>query len=314
MNSISEVIGKFITTLKEKLPNASEFEGNVREYILTQQEEQAVLSNEMDKHLKILRNDLSRRGFSQKTIQEEVDKISIEDIADKNEILRKANERKHWKLEDEEYEKRKIETELKRQQEINDRWSANYFYGYLKYVSKKIYKKDLIFLKEDFTEKIITAYCYFLSRDKRFETDLGMSFEKGLVVRGSCGLGKTFIPKCLANNERNPICIISMLEVAESVRETGEYKINMGSAKILYFDDVGTEESTISYYGTKINWFKNFIEMYYLNNGDFSNIIISTNCSFAQLKEEYSFRVEERLREKMNVLHVEGESLRRKKN
>jgi hypothetical protein len=158
------------------------------------------------------------------------------------------------------------------------------------------------------TERLIKSMCYFLSEDKRFETELGNDFNKGILIRGVSGLGKTFIPKCLSENEFKPISIYSTIEISNICREEGEFKPCFKS--ILYLDDVGTEQTPVLHYGTKINWIKDFIEMYYLKSTSFNKLIISTNFSFNELEEKYGFRFRSRVKEMFNIVDVSGTDMR----
>ena len=175
------------------------------------------------------------------------------------------------------------------------------------WTSKNVYGKTLIV--NDDNKKIITALCFFISSDPRFETVLGYSFKKGLLIRGISGLGKTFLVRCVKDNEIKPITILSMIEIAESVKSEGEFDIRL-SDKINYLDDVGTEQHIINHFGTKINFFKNFIETYYLNNRPFDKLIISTNNNFQELEDKYGFRVRSRLKDMFNVIDVTGKDMR----
>jgi DNA replication protein DnaC len=178
----------------------------------------------------------------------------------------------------------------------------------MKWTSRNVLGKEFI-LNED-NKRLITTLCYFFSADQRFETELNFSMKKGLLIRGISGLGKTHLVKCLENNELNPVLILSMIEISEEIKQEGEYQIKVGDKKIIYLDDVGTEEATINHYGTKINFFKNFIEGYYLRNSPFNRLIISTNNSAAEIEEKYGFRVRSRMRDMFNVIDIHGRDMR----
>jgi DNA replication protein DnaC len=98
--------------------------------------------------------------------------------------------------------------------------------------------------------------------------------------------------------------------VVDEIKSTGEYQIKRGDNKILYLDDVGTEESTALHYGNKINFFKNFIETVYLKNKIFNQLIISTNCSFTEMEEKYGFRVRSRMKDMFNVVDIKCKDMR----
>ena len=81
---------------------------------------------------------------------------------------------------------------------------------------------------------------------------------------------------------------------------------------IICIDDVGTEEPIVNHYGTKINWFKNFIEGYYAQFNTYESIIITTNCSFQEIEQKYGGRVRSRMAQMFNVINVEGDDFRKK--
>jgi DNA replication protein DnaC len=186
-------------------------------------------------------------------------------------------------------------------------------YQLMAWSSRNVYGKSLIVKDDkrglDFS-KLITVLCFFVSKDERFEKELGYSFDKGLWIRGISGLGKTHLVKCISENGLNPILVISMLEIEESIRLNGHYSINPKNHKIIYIDDVGTEEATVKNYGSNINFFKNFIEGTYLRSKTFEHLIISTNNSFSEIEQKYGFRVRSRIKDMFNIVDIVGKDIR----
>jgi DNA replication protein DnaC len=76
-------------------------------------------------------------------------------------------------------------------------------------------------------------------------------------------------------------------------------------------DDVGSEAVPVKYYGTEINWFKDFIETIYLKQTNYSNVIITTNLGGEEIEKLYGYRVRSRLREMFNVIELTGKDLRK---
>lgn len=196
--------------------------------------------------------------------------------------------------------------EVTKSVELQVRCNAKYFYNLMAWTSENTYGKKLI-LHNDNTS-LIRAICFFFSRDERFETELGFDGNKGLLIRGVSGLGKTYLFKCIENNDIRPIDIVSMIDISEQVKEEGTYDLQYQNT--LYLDDVGTEEPVVNHYGTKINWFKNFIEMYYLKNKPFNRLVISTNNSFDEIESKYGFRVRSRVKDMFNIIDVKGKDMR----
>jgi DNA replication protein DnaC len=166
------------------------------------------------------------------------------------------------------------------------------------------------------TLPLIKAICFRLSGNARYETELGLSFNKGLIIHGEPGLGKSYLWELVKDNPICPVQVVTMHDIVRDVVETGDYKgLKFATYKLIYIDDVGTEyfgDNAIKRYGTDINWFKTFIEEYYAKfKPHFNRIVISTNDSAADLGKKYGFRVRDRLAEMFNVLPVKGKNFRR---
>ena len=267
-------------------------------YILTKEEEDAAISQYAEAQLRLLKN------ASVKTIA----KPRIENIKiDREEILRVANGLKHHELLlAERRQKEAQEFEIKRQQLISE-WDAAAMYKHL--YKESLEKHGIKFeFKEGENKEAVTALCFFLSNDIRFETELGFSFKKGIFLRGKYGVGKTYMVKCLSTNKLQPIFLTSTYLAKTEVMENGCYPLALNV--MTYIDDVGTEETITKYYGMNINWFKEFIETAYDLHKDFGKIIISSNLSLKDIGEKYGMRVMDRIPEMFNIIDVKGKSKR----
>lgn len=160
-------------------------------------------------------------------------------------------------------------------------------------------------------DKYFRALAYMLSDDARLETELGMDPLKGLLVLGESGTGKTETLKAVRTNPLAPVRIVSILEIAEHVREHGSCELQIRADHVIVLDDVGAEPVPVKYFGTEINWFKEFIEMTYLRGGLFSKLIVTTNLGGKQIEDLYGYRVRSRIREMFNVINLDGEDLRK---
>lgn len=277
-------------------------------YILTHDEEKVILENEL---LRLQQHATWKMKGLAMTDAEILAKIKTIDWGaemDKEAILRLANSNKHYSIWQQKQRDNEKQAEVDRITRLKEQWTATQVYKLMQWTSQNEFGKKLILNNEN--KNFIKALCYFISRDERFETELGLSLNKGLLIRGVSGLGKTFLVQCASKNELNPILILSMLEITGDVKSDGEYQIKMGNHKIIYLDDVGTEEATVNHFGTKISFFKNFIESYYLRNKVFNNLIISTNNSFAEIEEKYGFRVRSRMKDMFNIVDVIGKDMR----
>lgn len=298
------------TTLKNQLAKTWNLTGleEKEDYILTNDEEEKAVQAAIDQQKNYLIWKMKGLGYTEIQINQRIKEWDWPSTFDREKVLSIANGNKHQDLW---HQNQRLE-ETKRQKE---RWealvgkcSAKYMLQLMKWTSKNELGRQFVINLDNTT--LIKTLCFFLSNDERFEIELGHSFQKGLLIRGVAGIGKTHLVRCVAANELNPVHILSMLEICDQVKAEGEFIIELKNSKILYLDDVGTEEHIVNHFGTKINWFKNFIEMYYLRNKIFNKLIISTNNSFSEIEEKYGFRVRSRVKDMFNIIDVKGTDMR----
>jgi len=275
-----------------------------KEIILTEKEKDEAIHHAIEtakKHFVWKRFD---KKESAENIELKVKSIDWKKEINVEEILRVANENKHAGIEIKEKLKQLEEQEKLDYEQLKKECDASYFFKVMAEGSRN-YGKKLI--QNEFNKPLIKTICFFLSEDTRFETELNYSLKKGLLIRGVSGIGKTYLVTCVKENKIKQISIYSMIDISDEVREYGGFQ---AKGKVIYLDDVGSEE-TVNHYGSKINWFKEFLESYYLNSTDFSRLIISTNCNFDQIQEKYGFRVRSRMKEMFNIIDVQGKDLRK---
>lgn len=277
-------------------------------YVLTAEEEEAAIKYAINSQKEWRRWKMADKGIAEGTVRQKLSEIDWSKEIDRDAVLKDANHRKNIAIwQEQQRTEEKIQSE-KLQKELQERCNAEYIWRVMSFASRAVYNKKLIV--NDYTKPLIVTLCYFLSGDPRFETELGYDFNKGLLIRGITGLGKTHCVKCVEHNEINPVKILSLIEITESLKETGEFNVSMDGCKVLYLDDLGTEESMVQHYGTKIYFFKNFIEKVYLRNKVYNKLMISTNLNFAQIEDAYGVRVSSRMREMFNVIDVAGVDMR----
>lgn len=282
------------------------------EYILSKEDEKNILEHEIDRKKQHMAWRLvSEFSFSEQEALKKISEVDWDNEVNKEELFKIANSNRHQNLWHQQQRIREKEDELKKQKDLIERCTAKFMFKLMKWTSENKFGRKLIVNENN--KRFITALCYFISRDEKFETELGFSFQKGLLIRGIAGLGKTHLVRCLEENELNPILVLSMIEITDEIKMQGEFEIMYGKNKIIYLDDVGTEEPVVNHYGTKISFFKNYIELMYLKNQNktFNHLIISTNNSFSEIEERYGFRVRSRMREMFNIIDVKGEDMRK---
>lgn len=290
----------------ERRLNLTDLEPEQEEDILTDEEKQQAIDWERKRAREHRKSKYMLMGLPEADAIIRADREDLE--LNYEEILARANSNKHygkWQQKRREEEKRQ---EIEKIEQLRQTWSAKNIYRLMQWTSEEEFGKKLIVTEGN--KHFITALCYFLSRDSKFETELGYSLNKGLLIRGISGLGKTYLVRCAEKNQYNPILTLSMLEITDQVKQEGEYFIELGKNKIIYLDDVGTEEPVVKHYGTNVSFFKNFIESYYLRNRTYNKLMISTNNSFSELEEKYGFRVRSRAKDIFNVIDVTGTDMR----
>lgn len=277
-------------------------------YILTKEEEDKIIAAVVESKKSQYMWKMKRIAKTEEEIIIAAQKIDWYKDIDRQAILKRANSIKHhdaWQKEQREKEK---QAKIDRYKQLVETWTAKRIYQLMSWSSSTLYDTKLEV--NEGNRRFITALCFFVSRDDRFMSELGYDPQKGLLIRGATGIGKTFLVQCIKNNELNPIKIESMLDITEQMRDKGSYQIDMGECKLLYFDDVGTEEAAVKNYGTNLMFFKNFIENYYLKHKTFNTLMVSTNLNFKAMTEVYGFRVVSRLRDMFNVIDVSGKDMR----
>ena len=274
-------------------------------YILTKDEEAKAILNA----IVALKNHkswkYSQMGLKPMEIDGRIASINFIAEINQQEVLTAANSAKHYKIWEQSQRQAEKQSEISKHTELKEKCNYNYFRKLMEDNSINLFSKKLIF--NQYNELFIQAICLFLSNDSRAE-NYNIDLNKGILIRGISGLGKTYVIKCLANNELKPINIISMLEICSEIKMEGEY--NLKPSPVTYLDDLGSEEPTVNYFGTKINWFKDFIELYYMKNIPFNRLIISTNNSFDEIEAKYGFRVRSRMKDMFNVIDLKGQDMR----
>lgn len=277
-------------------------------YILTEEEEKAAIEWELQQAKNYVKWKMKALLYGEAQIAERMSEINWDERIDRETILQRANSNKQYDLWQNSQREKEKSDEKERLEDLKKKYSARTMFNLMQWTSENEFGKKLIM--NDDNKKFITALCFFFSNDGRFETELGFSFRKGLLIRGVSGLGKTHLMKCISKNELNPILILSMLEITDEIKSEGEYEIRMNGNKSIYLDDVGTEELVVNHFGTKISFFKNFIENYYLRNRIYNKLIISTNNNFSEIENKYGFRVRSRMKDMFNIINVSGQDMR----
>jgi len=154
--------------------------------------------------------------------------------------------------------------------------------------------------------------CMYFAGDPQFKGDL----EKGLLLMGGVGVGKTSIMKFFIKNQRLSYRVDSCRDVETNYAAFGDEWLDKLSANIpissnsdyfghqeigLCFDDLGTEANG-KHYGKEKNVMAELILNRYDNNLPRISTHFTTNLTADNIKTQYGTRVTDRLREMVNVI------------
>lgn len=176
-------------------------------------------------------------------------------------------------------------------------------------------KKHPNYIIDDNNQEIFETLCMYFSGDPAFELQgEGFSFEKGVMLYGPIGCGKTSLMKMFAVNSFRPFSVVSCRSVADNYATEGSQSLyryselqpvfpdlNFGIAEIgRCFDDLGTEDDKKNF-GNQVNVMQDVMYKIYDNNllGQFH---LTTNIIGDQIEAQYGARIRSRMREMFNVL------------
>lgn len=134
------------------------------------------------------------------------------------------------------------------------------------------------YVLDDDNWHIVRLLCLYFAKDQRFETEYGGSLEKGLLLRGGVGCGKTTLLTIFSRNPRLPFVVTPCRKLVADFTEQGqpgqptggtnalrvhtelikllkgnEARNNYRTHAGLCLDDIGTEDWQAKHYGQQLN-------------------------------------------------------------
>lgn len=138
------------------------------------------------------------------------------------------------------------------------------------------------------------------------------SFDKGLLLKGGYGVGKTSIMRAIKTIYPDIFGLKSVIDIVQYFDVEGSPVVRRFAEKGDFcFDDLGTEKQGKNY-GNSQNIMKDILELRYNKYRIGVKTHITTNLNHEQFKERYGERLESRLHEMFNVLVFTGEDQRKK--
>ncbi|WP_312554922.1 DEAD/DEAH box helicase family protein [Empedobacter brevis] len=190
---------------------------------------------------------------------------------------------------------------------------TDYMFEVFKKFWLKTQKKELVINSEN--QEIIKGLCAYFGRNE----DCTLNQNKGLLITGKCGVGKTSMmmtfqamgrylydkdyDKFLWFCPKNCNDLVDEFEMEETDSGKFHQKYKNGD---MYFDDFGTERDA-SKFG-KSNLMKEILEKRYMDLS--KRTYITTNLDEEEIEKRYGMRVRDRIDEQFNWIILEGESFR----
>ncbi len=180
-----------------------------------------------------------------------------------------------------------------------------------------------VFIIDQDNVLIIKKLCLYFTKSPDCEK-YGIDLNKGIMLAGGLGTGKTTIMKAFTLNQRQSYVMKKCRHIGYDFAENG-FKIikhfdyietcpeNMyGQTEIgICFDDLGTEEER-KHWGNNINAMAEILQNRYDTIPNYQTHI-TTNLNANQIEEIYGQRVRSRTREVFNLLSFEINSIDRRK-
>ena len=166
------------------------------------------------------------------------------------------------------------------------------------------------FVEDDLTN-IKKLICYFL-RDEVMAATFNIDLEKGILLSGPVGCGKTTLMTLMRNvaQQNNKFILKTCRDISFEFIKDGYQTIqkysNGNNSQHEYrnycFDDLGVE-TNLKYYGNECNVMAEILLSRYdmfISNKKFTHI--TTNLSATEIEAAYGNRVRSRLREMCNLI------------
>lgn len=183
------------------------------------------------------------------------------------------------------------------------------------------------FIIDEYNEEQIKQLCFYFANDERCEFDLN----KGLIMHGPIGCGKSTLMRFFRNNSKKSFAVISARTLASIFQNEGEKGIARFSNLIkssdkyqtfgqdyigMCIDDMGTEDTEKKNFGNRLNVVTEILLNRYDRNHDeemWASLHITTNLDVDQITEFYGERFTSRLREMCNQISFDIEAPDRRK-
>ncbi len=256
-------------------------------------------------------------------VKELFDAVELND-EEINSAIFDAKRNKYFVLDEErkQQEKKDIRDEALRP------WSTNELFHFAKKEAEVLVKiSGKVHCLDEYVEPVFNQLCLYFSNNALFESN-GLSLNKGIMLIGNVGVGKTDLLKAFRKNKRQCFLPVTCNEVEEKCRDKGlRYSETFagpvpghGNTPQYFFqhqvgwmfDDLGTE-GIIKEYGNQLEVMEKIIHMRYMlkEHVPFNTMHLTTNIPVDDLEKRYGYRMRSRVREMFNVITLPGPDRRK---
>ena len=185
---------------------------------------------------------------------------------------------------------------------------------YLEAKGKLLFGKNFKIYSED--EAILYKLCIYFIRDFETCSKLKIDPDKGILLSGPVGCGKTSLMKLLpfVVPHHSKHIIIASRNITFNFNKTGfEIIEDYGNNGLYCFDDLGVE-TTGRHFGKDCNVMGEILlSRYDLFLKNKTRTHVTTNLNAQELENRYGNRVRSRMRELFNLIAFDKESLDKRK-
>ncbi|MFD2101422.1 ATPase [Flagellimonas iocasae] len=180
---------------------------------------------------------------------------------------------------------------------------------YLDAKGKLLFGKKFKIYRED--REILYKLCLYFIQDKARCAQMGIDIQKGLLLSGPVGCGKTSLMKLLKYivPHQRPYDVIPCRNIVFGFNHIG-YKIieDYGNSQFFCFDDLGVEP-TGRHFGQDCNVIGEILlSRHELFINEKRKTHATTNLNAKELEERYGNRVRSRMRELFNLVAFDKKS------
>jgi len=180
---------------------------------------------------------------------------------------------------------------------------------------------DLDFEVDGCNKSFLGHFCRYWNRDKAFEVVENISLQKGLMVFGSYGTGKSTSFRIIQNMAKHYqvrelwFPSISAQEVVDkfNLERNKEDVIQYYSKGVFLFDDLGAESAgnNIYQYGKEEVFVRILLNRYRNFEEQGTKTHITTNLNLGQIENRYGKQLADRFVRMFNLLKLDGPSRRK---